>query len=93
MRLLFAAALLAGCALQTVAPQTDADAANCGGKRVCACGDKVTKDYVLPADLGPCTGHGLRLGAAVTVDGGGHVIRAEPEQLIQRADALSVLGR
>jgi nitrous oxidase accessory protein NosD len=74
-RILFAAALLAGCALQTVAPQTDADAANCGGKRVCACGDKVVKDYVLPADLGPCTGHGLRLGAAVTIDGGGHVIR------------------
>ena len=27
------------------------------------------------------------------LDGGGHVIRAEPEQLIQRADALSVLNR
>lgn len=27
------------------------------------------------------------------LDGGGHVIRAEPDQLIQRADALSVLGR
>jgi len=27
------------------------------------------------------------------LDGGGHVIRAEPDQLIQRAEALSVLGR
>ena len=27
------------------------------------------------------------------LDGGGHVIRAEPDQLIQRADALNVLGR
>lgn len=74
-RLLLAASLLAGCALQTVAPQTDADAANCGGKRVCACGDKVVKDYVLPADLGPCSGHGLRIGAGISLDGGGHVIR------------------
>lgn len=27
------------------------------------------------------------------LDGGGHVIRAEPDQLIQRADALTVLAR
>jgi len=27
------------------------------------------------------------------LDGGGHVIRAEPDQLIQRAEAISVLGR
>jgi hypothetical protein len=27
------------------------------------------------------------------LDGGGHVIRAEPEQLIRRAEALSALGR
>ncbi len=27
------------------------------------------------------------------LDGGGHVIRAEPAQLIQRSEALSVLGR
>lgn len=76
MRLLVVAALLAGCAMQTVvAPDDAADAANCGGKRLCACGDKVVKDYVLPADLGPCSGNGLRIGAAVTFDGGGHVIR------------------
>ena len=75
-RLLFVAVLLAGCAVQTVvAPDNDADAANCGGNRVCACGDKVVKDYVLPADLGPCSGNGLRIGGAVTLDGGGHVIR------------------
>ena len=75
-RLLLVAALLAGCAVQTVvAPDNDADAANCGGKRVCSCGDKVVKDYVLPADLGPCSGNGLRIGAAITLDGGGHVIR------------------
>ena len=41
-RLLFVAVLLAGCAVQTVvAPDNDADAANCGGKRVCACGGLV----------------------------------------------------
>lgn len=27
------------------------------------------------------------------LDGGGHVIRAEPEQLIQRAEALAILAR
>lgn len=75
-RVLLIAALLAGCAMQTVvAPNDEAAAASCGGQRVCACGDKVVKDYVLPADLGPCRGHGLRIGAAVTIDGGGHVIR------------------
>ena len=74
-RLVLAAAVLGGCALQMVAPRPDADAASCGGKRVCSCGDKVVKDYVLPADLGPCSGNGLRLGARVTLDGGGHVIR------------------
>lgn len=75
-RLLLIAVLLAGCAMQTVvAPSGEADAANCGGKRVCACGDKVVQDYVLPADLGPCPGPGLRVGGAVTIDGGGHVIR------------------
>ena len=73
--LALALAVLAGCALQTAVPQSDAAAASCGGKRVCACGDKVVQDYVLPADLGPCSGHGLRLGALVTLDGGGHVVR------------------
>lgn len=50
-------------------------AANCGGERVCSCGDKVVQDYRLPADLGPCRGSGLRVGASVTLDGGGHTIR------------------
>ena len=35
----------------------------------------MTADYRLPADLGPCPENGLRLGAAVTLDGGGHTIR------------------
>jgi len=50
-------------------------AANCGGDKVCACGDKITQDYNLTADLGPCRDGGLRIGAAITFDGGGHTIR------------------
>jgi nitrous oxidase accessory protein NosD len=52
-----------------------AEAANCGGERPCACGDKVVEDYRLPADLGPCPKTGLRLGPRVTLDGGGHAVR------------------
>lgn len=57
-----------------VAPAA-AGAANCGGNRPCACGDKVVQDYRLPADLGPCPKDGLRLGRRVVLDGGGHTIR------------------
>jgi len=53
----------------------DVEAANCGGKRPCSCGDKVVQDYRLPADLGPCPKTGLRVGRAVTLDGGGHTVR------------------
>ncbi len=50
-------------------------AAECGGQRECRCGDTVVEDYVLPANLGPCAGHGLRVRRRVVLDGGGHVIR------------------
>jgi nitrous oxidase accessory protein NosD len=52
-----------------------AEAASCGGDKPCACGDKVTRDYTLTADLGPCPDNGLRVGGAVTLDGGGFTIR------------------
>lgn len=52
-----------------------ADARECGGRKLCACGDHVGRDYQLLADLGPCEKHGLTLRAGVTLDGGGHTIR------------------
>ncbi len=70
-----AAALLVASLLEFAAVATPAPAASCGGDQPCACGDKITKDYRLTADLGPCTGSGLRIGASVTFDGGGHTIR------------------
>jgi len=68
-------AFAASLALLALSAASPADAASCGGDKVCACGDKVTRDYRLPADLGPCRGSGLRVGAAITLDGGGHRIR------------------
>lgn len=50
-------------------------AAECGGGRVCRCGDRVVADYTLPADLGPCDGDGLRVRRAVVLDGNGHLVR------------------
>ena len=50
-------------------------AADCGGSRECRCGDRVVRNYRLPADLGPCAKHGLSLAAGVTLDGGGRTIR------------------
>jgi hypothetical protein len=47
-------------------------AAQCGGNRECRCGDRVVRDYQLRADLGPCQGNGLEIGAAIELDGGGH---------------------
>ena len=32
-------------------------AANCGGAVPCKCGDKVTQDYIMTEDLGPCIPH------------------------------------
>lgn len=66
---------LAAALLVPLVTAEEARAARCGGPKICACGDKVMADYVLPADLGPCPKDGLRLGAKVTVDGGGHTIR------------------
>jgi parallel beta-helix repeat protein len=50
------------------------EAANCGGAIPCKCGDTVTSNYVMPADLGPCSGHGLSLASGVTLDGNGRRI-------------------
>ena len=53
----------------------DVLAADCGGGRTCRCGDRVVADYVLPADVGPCPGDGLRVRRAVVLDGNGHLVR------------------
>jgi parallel beta-helix repeat protein len=51
-----------------------AGAADCGGAVACRCGDRVVRDHVLTADLGPCAGHGLVVASGVTLDGAGHAI-------------------
>ena len=71
-RVLLGILVVAGALLAT---PVAGSAARCGGKKVCACGDKVFQDYTLPADLGPCVKDGLRIAARVTLDGGGHTIR------------------
>lgn len=40
----------------------------------CECGDTVTQDYKLPADLGPCSGNGLNIGDNVKVNGQGRQV-------------------
>ncbi len=42
--------------------------ANCGGSTPCRCGDTVSTNYTMPADLGPCPGHGLFVKSSVTLD-------------------------
>jgi parallel beta-helix repeat protein len=43
-------------------------AANCGdGIKTCACGDTVTANYTMTANLGPCSGHGLRIASNVVL--------------------------
>ncbi len=49
-------------------------AATCGGSLPCSCGDTVTQDYNLTANLGPCPGHGLLVASGVTLDGQGYHI-------------------
>jgi len=52
-------------------------AATCGGAVVCACGDTVTSDYVVPANLscGFTNASALTVGASnITIDGNGHSI-------------------
>ena len=51
-----------------------ANAKNCGGAITCDCGDTVTSDYTLEADL-DCAGLGLIVGAdGIHIDGNGHAI-------------------
>lgn len=52
-----------------------AKAANCGGGTPCVCGDTVTSDYTLTADLNCGAGDGLIIGAdGITIDGNYHAI-------------------
>src|SRR5262245_25364513 len=43
-------------------------AAGCGGGIPCGCGDTVTADHVMTADLGPCAGHGLVIARNAMLD-------------------------
>jgi parallel beta-helix repeat protein len=47
----------------------------CGGSIPCQCGDKVSSDYHMTADLGPCSAHGLHVASDVTLDCRSHVVR------------------
>lgn len=51
-----------------------AEAASCGGAKPCKCGDMVTQNYQMTADLGPCSGHGLVIKSKVILDCGGFQI-------------------
>jgi hypothetical protein len=48
-------------ALWLVLTPSASEAKNCGGTVPCACGDTVTANYTLTADLGPCPGNGLTI--------------------------------
>jgi parallel beta-helix repeat protein len=61
---------LVGCWLPPVGA-----ASECGGSIPCQCGDKVTSDYHMTADLGPCPGHGLYVASDVALDCRNRVIR------------------
>jgi len=54
--------------------------AHCGGEVLCLCGDVVSGEYRLPADLGPCPADGLRLRGAAVLDCLGHTIRGAGDQ-------------
>ena len=51
-----------------------AAAANCGGVVPCHCGDTVVRATTLSADLGVCTGLGLRVKSGVVLDCAGHTL-------------------
>lgn len=54
-------------------PSTAAAAA-CGGSIACHCGDTVKQSITLTADLGVCTGTGLRVKSGVVLDCANHAI-------------------
>jgi parallel beta-helix repeat protein len=60
--------LLVGVAVGT------APAANCGGSTACKCGDTVTRSAALAANIGVCTGTGLKVLSGVTLDCRGRTI-------------------
>ena len=56
------------------------EAGDCGGTRLCRCGDRVVEDYRLSSDLGPCPKNGLLVREGVTLDGGGHAVHGSRTQ-------------
>lgn len=67
-------------ALFFVAAPSSAVARPCGGSRPCQCGDVVTADSTLTANLGPCEKRGLAVASGVTLDCGKHTIRGTGER-------------
>lgn len=75
-RLLVAVALLVG-ALVAVGAATARTAA---GQEAPDCGDEISQDTTLAADLGPCEGAGLiAVADGVTLDLNSHTIAGDPE--------------
>jgi parallel beta-helix repeat protein len=69
----------------------NADGAQCGYGTPCRCGDRVTGDAQLAADLGPCDGNGLVLKDGVTLDCQGHTVRGRTGRPdLRRRTRLSV---
>ena len=54
--------------------------AQCGGEVLCLCGDVVSGEYRLPADLGPCPADGLVLRGGAVLNCQGHTIRGAGDQ-------------
>ena len=81
------------CALYVLIPNNNTLAAQCGGDVACQCGDVVTEDYTLSADLGPCPSHGLRLRSGVVLDGNGHRIYADPNAKRPRSGRTGFYAR
>jgi parallel beta-helix repeat protein len=64
--------------------------AQCGGEVLCLCGDVVSGEYRLPADLGPCPADGLVLRGGAVLDCQGHTIRGAGDQGEGGADVPGV---
>lgn len=63
-----------------VAAPSLAVARHCGESRPCQCGDVVTDDYTMTANLGPCEKRGLAVASGVTLDCGKQTIRGSGER-------------
>ena len=77
MSLILGIAFLAG-ALAWTSPARAV--VTCGGTKACSCGATVVENTKLTADIGPCSGGGLKLVSGVTLDCQGHRISGTPSR-------------